>query len=1528
MATLVPVFAFFLIPLVSGTHLTNKIFKWNITEPVGYISIGKRLDGHWFYQGYKKDVSLCAYQCLRQPQCLSFNYEKDTDKCILNRKNHTTVPLTDAASNYVSYHAREEYSIDREALGPCADDVCHSHGRCLETKTTDDQLVAVCVCNKGWGGADCSTTKAEPQWGAWQDWDDCSVTCDQGWRLRRRNCEDGTSGQTLSPLECYGRDIEYGSCQLQACPRWDSWGAWGNCTTYQTCGRGYKVRNRSCNNGGTPGVDRYCLGPTNETTVCYSMNCQSPIRLRGGSAYGEGRVEIFNDEVRQWGKICGDQWTQGMADLVCKHLGMPGAHDATQDNRFGAGDVMYGITSLSCHGGERTVQMCERNPWSLTSSCPVSTDPAGVMCKVNGVWSLWGEWGECSVTCESGIQQRTRACNHPPALHGGKDCVGEAVQTKPCTLDMCPVDGVWETWAAWSECSTSCGMGSQWRERTCHGPFYHGKECQGERRQTQECKIRECPVDGVWNGWETWGDCSNICGGGMRSRTRTCEGPFFQGAPCPGEASHTEECNTFECPVDGSWLPWHDWRDCSVTCGGGLQIRKRDCLKPKFGGSNCEGESQQTRQCSTQECPVDAYWLPWEQWGECDTTCGGGNQRRLRTCQEGLNGGRKCTGPSEDFQTCNTHACPVDGVWREWNEWSACSRRCDTGTQTRNRTCDGPYFGGSDCVGPTSDLRNCNTHTCAVDGEWTTWSNWGLCNVTCGGGSQSRSRTCIEPKFGGKDCEGDDIQWMGCNDIQCPIDGVFQTWEEWGACSVTCGGGEKVRKRKCTGPFYGGRDCTGPWEDQTSCGTASCPVDGTWLSWGAFSECDQTCGGGLRSRKRDCDGPFFGGADCSGSEEEQEVCNEQNCPVDGEWKNWEIWGTCSTTCGGGIQWRDRGCIGPFWGGQDCLGNSKESRDCNTQSCPEDGYFNDWAQWSLCDVTCGGGIRWRNRTCNGPFYGGADCDGARNESEACNDHYCPVDGVFNNWSDWGTCSATCGGGNKLRQRTCHGPFFGGKGCVGPREDTASCNQHNCPVDGMWESWLPWSACSESCGGGIQERERECQGPLHAGKECEGAQIESRDCNNHTCPVDGIWAEWAKWSTCTLTCGGGHQWRTRNCIGPFDGGKECPGPRNVTQACSTHNCPIDGVYGEWSLWGACSDTCGGGTQDRTRPCTAPKYGGVDCLGPAVDTMACNTNHCPVDGVWMNWSKWGECSATCGGGSMKRTRLCDAPKFGGSDCMGDAEELKSCNPNLCPIPGDWFNWEQWSSCSVTCGGGTKSRSRKCDMTSHGNLTSPCEGEDGETIDCHTFACTPLARTCSEWGVRGLMSNTMADVDPDEAEGLLEPVRVYCDMTSENGVGVTVIGHDSEEEEEVVGYEGAGEYVLSLNYNVSLDHAIAIIDSSENCRQFVQWKCKAALIHNPNANGIITTGWRNRTGGIADYFGDATPGSDMCTCGMTQSCADPTLKCNCDINDDVWREDSGYLSYKPDLPVTEFLAGDTGGLNEGGYKTIGPLFCWGVLT
>lgn len=58
-------------------------------------------------------------------------------------------------------------------------------------------------------------------------------------------------------------------------------------------------------------------------------------------------------------------------------------------------------------------------------------------------------------------------------------------------------------------------------------------------------------------------------------------------------------------------------------------------------------------------------------------------------------------------------------------------------------------------------------------------------------------------------------------------------------------------------------------------------------------------------------------------------------------------------------------------------------------------------------------------------------------------------------------------------------------------------------------------------------------------------------------------------------------------------------------------------------------------------------------------------PEDGGYTDYSEWGECSVTCGGGQQTRTRTCTspAPARGGADCVGEASESQSCNPDLCP-------------------------------------------------------------------------------------------------------------------------------------------------------------------------------------------------------------------------------------------------------------------------
>lgn len=56
-------------------------------------------------------------------------------------------------------------------------------------------------------------------------------------------------------------------------------------------------------------------------------------------------------------------------------------------------------------------------------------------------------------------------------------------------------------------------------------------------------------------------------------------------------------------------------------------------------------------------------------------------------------------------------------------------------------------------------------------------------------------------------------------------------------------------------------------------------------------------------------------------------------------------------------------------------------------------------------------------------------------------------------------------------------------------------------------------------------------------------------------------------------------------------------------------VDGVWTSWSSWGSCTVTCDGGSQDKTRTCTNPaaQYGGADCVGVGSATQQCNTQAC---------------------------------------------------------------------------------------------------------------------------------------------------------------------------------------------------------------------------------------------------------------------------------------------------------------------------------
>ena len=55
-------------------------------------------------------------------------------------------------------------------------------------------------------------------------------------------------------------------------------------------------------------------------------------------------------------------------------------------------------------------------------------------------------------------------------------------------------------------------------------------------------------------------------------------------------------------------------------------------------------------------------------------------------------------------------------------------------------------------------------------------------------------------------------------------------------------------------------------------------------------------------------------------------------------------------------------------------------------------------------------------------------------------------------------------------------------------------------------------------------------------------------------------------------------------------------------------VDGNWNEWSSWSSCSASCSNGTQQRTRECNGPSYGGAECQGHWVETRDCFLRQCP--------------------------------------------------------------------------------------------------------------------------------------------------------------------------------------------------------------------------------------------------------------------------------------------------------------------------------
>ena len=181
---------------------------------------------------------------------------------------------------------------------------------------------------------------------------------------------------------------------------------------------------------------------------------------------------------------------------------------------------------------------------------------------------------------------------------------------------------------------------------------------------------------------------------------------------------------------------------------------------------------------------------------------------------------------------------------------------------------------------------------------------------------------------------------------------------------------------------------------------------------------------------------------------------------------------------------------------------------------------------------------------------------------------------------------------------------------------------------------------------------------------------------------------------------------------------------------------------------------------------------------------------------------------------------------------------------------------------------------------------------------------------------------IDPDGPGGKAS-FQAYCNMTDKEGAGVTVISHDTENRTHVDGCDPHGCYERYVTYTgVLLTQLEALTDVSARCEQYISYEClNSRLLKGGKA------WWVSRDGRKMDYWGGTTK-KRQCGCALTDSCAHRDKKCNCDYRDKTWHEDSGFLTEKAFLPVSELRFGDTGKDGSEGYHTLGKLKCYGIST
>ncbi|XP_047238951.1 A disintegrin and metalloproteinase with thrombospondin motifs 20-like [Girardinichthys multiradiatus] len=655
-----------------------------------------------------------------------------------------------------------------------------------------------------------------PKW-AVSEWSECLVTCGKGMRHRQVFCTMGDGEEKLRENFCNpsSKPSTVGSCELAECATWQV-GVWGACAV--TCGHGYQMRavrcvrgdygdtvdNRECNAAARPRDSQDCEMPpcswtsASQITPRPDNSVQLVTQWRYGSwtacsvSCGKGKLARYVS--------CRDA-QGGVADeSYCAHLPRP-PEFSTCFSPCGQWHAReWSDCSVTCGIGRATRQVvCSNYHQAVDQSfCDPDERPSAEQ--------------ECNTAPCPSVYNRQHIYEQPygypqdPGHHPGHS-----------SWNVPSADNQWRT-GPWGACSSTCAGGFQRRVVVCQDADGRSNSYCDERvkpAESKRCDSGPCPL---WN-YGVWRECTQTCGGGRKTRLVVCQRPSGQmlndyNCDILDKPPDMEQCNLQSCPGSTSWHR-RPWKPCSVSCGRGTKQREIACVfqnQTQIEDPHCSHLPRPRTQkaCRAQGCPA---WKA-NRWRECSVTCGSGVQERDVYCR--LKGSGQVR---EDLcnpllrlasvQVCHTAEC----THYSWAvaEWEQCNATCGEGVKSRLVRCVGPGLTPvhDDYCEPSarpSSLQHCREEPCHY--MWIT-GEWSQCSASCGVGYQQRIISCslmpsllsqrfyTQPSTDSKNCpEPHPPATQSCLLRYCPHTPYWKVGP-WTKCSQTCGSGVMERLVEC-----------------------------------------------------------------------------------------------------------------------------------------------------------------------------------------------------------------------------------------------------------------------------------------------------------------------------------------------------------------------------------------------------------------------------------------------------------------------------------------------------------------------------------------------------------------------------------------------------------------------------------------------------------------------------------------------------------------------------------------------------------